>query len=361
MATPDSKPNLEEVARIKIVTWNPNVSPDDLKIELFSRIQTFKTLVCLQEVTEEFVSNISNCENLENSYAREKETLRDTFQAVFIHKSGSVYVTDCEDSELEIPTKVCDLSKLRCSGKLVTHKQSKKSFILVSYHGKRNRSQKDLKKGPLSDEEKKPYLESFITEMRNVAKHYNLIVIVGGDFNYEVIKWKTKIEEEFAGKVVVAPLYAGVPNRRHVHNVIDTFIAVYPDDYKNGVITTCKFDIPIPICMFPTKGYIGDDETKILNYPNNVCPCCKVLYYNNKDLQTLKEILEPDNFEESCKDNTTDTILPLWPRCTFLKEFNHDPVMVTVELVSHRSTNYEGFSLEEQVSAYITNESYCNN
>ena len=32
----------------------------------------------------------------------------------------------------------------------------------------------------------------------------------------------------------------------------------------------------------------------MLNYPNNACPCCKVLYYNNEELQELKEIIMND-------------------------------------------------------------------
>lgn len=325
MATPDSKPNPEQVTRIKIVTWNSKTSPDGLQNKLsdllFSRIP--KALVCEQEVTEDSIVNTSLTENLDNSYHNELE--KEIYQAVYIPKSGSVYVTDCDDSE--IPCDVCDLSKLRCSGKRVTHKQTKKSFILVSFHGEYNRTQGGA--GRLKDTEKYDKLKSFINEMIGLANHYKLVVIVGGNFNYEVVKWKTDIEDKYRHQVVVAPLYAGVPNRRHAKDVIDTFIAVYPD--KN--VVTCKFDTPIPICMLPTTGYIGDDETKFVNYPNNVRPFCKVLYYNNEDLQTLETLLSRESLEKPYKDNKVDIILPLWPNSESLSKFNHDPVMVTIELI----------------------------
>ena len=343
MATFDSKP---EVTRIEIVTWSPNPLTKNLFQQLFHQFLNSEPLVCMQEVRINSVKNDHSInESFDTSFVKEKET----YQAVSIPKSGSVYVTDCKESE--IPLEVCDLRELRCSGKRVTHKQSKKSFILISYHGEYKCSkEEDVHGSPSAAAKDGKYdkLKSFISAMKDLAKHYNLVVIVGGNFNYKVIKWKTKIEKEFADQVVVAPLYAGVPNRRLSHNVIDTFIAVYPDNPDN--VVTCKFGIPIPICMFPTTGYIGENETKFLNYPNNDHPCCKVLYYNNKDLQTLKTNLEGDNLEELYKDNNTDAVLPLWPGCETLKKSNHDPVMVTVELVSHKSTNNGGPPLEEQVS-----------
>ena len=349
MATSDSKPNPEQVTRIKIVTWNPNGSPvaleDKLSEQLWCRIR--KAFVCEQELRK------SSFEKRNRPNLRHKEKGAKTYQAVFIPESGSVYdYSDISD--------VCNLSELRCSGMRVIHKQTKKGlFILVSFHGEYketkqtkegtgesfNDTQEDFSSSSDSVYVKNDKLELFINEMIKLANLCKLAVIVGGDFNYYDIKWKTEIEKEYRGQVVVAPLYAGVPNRRHTENVIDTFIAVYPDDCKN--VVTCKFHTPIPICMLPTTGYVGDDETKFLNYPNDLRPFCKVLYYNNKDLQTLKTILKSDNLEESYKDNKTDAILPLWPKCEILKNFNHDPVMVTVELVS---TKDEDSPSEEQVS-----------
>ena len=322
----DSKPRSEQAnasfsIRIKIVTWNPKRAnkckghfAELQKIFskfLFNRISS-KALVCEQEVTKTAVLNTSKEENLEASFHEG--------MTVLSPKSESVYSTE------EIENERYDLSDFQCSGQLVTHNLTDVQFILISFHGGHN---------SLSDSKKQEQLEKFIVEMRKVANDYKLPVIVGGDFNIEVIKWKTEIEEKFAGKVVVAPLYAGAPNQRHGHNVIDTFIAVYPD---NNVVE-CKFDTPIPIYILPATGYIGDidDETKFLNYPNNVRPCCKVLNYNDEELQQIKETIlkkQKANFEESYKDNNTDAILPLWPKCEILDELNHDPVMVTVELIA---------------------------
>ena len=366
MATPDSKPNPEQ---IKIVTWNPKgplaALEDKLSELLCCRIP--KAFLCGQEVRKNSVLNKN----------RRKSHQKETCQPVYLPESEPV------DEDSKIPPEVCDLSNLRCSGIRVTHK----SFILVSFHGEHKQTKQTkgdishLSDGEKNDKQesfnhtqedpdnlsdsvyvkndkqesfnhtqedpdslsdsvcvKNNKLELFINEMIKLANHYNLLVIVGGDFNYKVKKWKTKIEKEYRGQVVVAPLYAGVPNRRHAKNVIDTFIVVYPDDCKN--VVTCKFHTPIPIYMLPTKDYVGDidDETKIIDYPNSARPCCKVFNYSRKELQELKTTIinaskEKPDFEESYKDNKTDAILPLWPKCKFLDELNHDPVMVTIELI----------------------------
>ena len=325
----DSKPRSEQAntsfpIRIKIVTWNPKRANKSrghyaelqklFSKFLFNRISRSKALVCEQEVTKTAVLNTSKEGNLEASFHEG--------MTVLSPKSESVYSAE----EIEKKNERYDLSDFHCSGQLVTHILTEVKFILISFHGEHN---------SLSDTKKKERLKIFIDEMRKVANDYELPVIVGGDFNLEVIEWKTEIEKKYAGQVVVAPLYAGAPNRRHGRNVIDTFIAVYPD---NNVIA-CKFDTPIPIYILPATGYIGDidDETKFLNYPNNVRPCCKVLNYNDEELQQIKETIlkkQEENFEESYKDNNTDAILPLWPRCEILDELNHDPVMVTVELIA---------------------------
>ena len=374
MATSDSKPNPEQ---IKIVTWNPKSSCVDLE-DKFSELLCYripKAFLCEQEVRDKTVLNTSTSKDgkLDDSFSKEPGKKTNRGQVVLILGSESVGDTDWEGSE--IPPDAYDLSKLRCSGKCVYKEDIEKSFILVSFHGEKNRKQGNtshLSNGEKNDKLKSfnhtqedpdclsdsvhvsinmYKLELFINEMRKLANVYELVVIVGGDFKYEIIDWKTNIEVKYGGQVVVAPLYAGVPNRRHAKNVTDTFIAVYPDDRKN--VPTCKFHTPIPICMLPTTGYVGDDETEFVNYPNDVHPCCKVLYYSHKELQELKTTIlnaskEKPDFEESYKDNKTDAILPLWPECKILKSFSCDPVMVTVEL--HWSTKDEESPSEEQVS-----------
>ena len=301
--------------RIEIVTWNPKGSKGKIaKLQevfsklLFKRISS-RALVCQQEVTKKATNNTSKNENCNASFHEKMNT------SIFCPKSEYVFNNKIEGNDL------------RYSGRHVTHQSTNIEFILITFHGWYSK---------LKDEIKKEKLVKFIDEMRELAKNKKLVVIVGGDFNIAVIKWKIEIEKKYAGKVVVAPLYAGAPNRRHGRNVIDTFIAVYPD--KNDI--TCKFDTPIPIYMFPVTNYIGDtdDENKFVNYPNSACPCCKVLKYSDQELQELKDAIlsssSKANFEESYKDNTTDAILPLWPRCRILDNFNHDPVMVTVELIA---------------------------
>ena len=330
----DSKPSVEQAngpisSRIKIVTWNPKRAnkskghyADLQKLFtkfLFDRNLMSEALVCEQEVTPTAVKNTCKKENLDATYAFRHET------TVISPKSGPVYST----REIEIQNERYDLSDLRCSGQVVTQelKGKKIEFILVSFHGEYS---------SISDDKKQQKIVTFINVLIKLANDYKLLVVVGGDFNIDVIEWKTNIEDKYGGQVIVAPLYAGIPNRRHAHKVIDTFIAVYPDDRKN--VPTCKFDIPIPIYMLPAKGYIKgiDNEDRFVNYPNESHPCCKVFNYSHEELQEIKEAIlnkQEANFEESYKDNNTHAILPLWPRCKILDELDHDPVMVTIELI----------------------------
>ena len=100
----------------------------------------------------------------------------------------------------------------------------KHRFTLVSYHGHHN---EEKTTGQMVESKKIDEIKEFFREMLHVAETHKMTVIIGGDFNLSLQKWKSKVEDIGEGKIEVADEYK-VGELREGKDVIDTFAVVYP-------------------------------------------------------------------------------------------------------------------------------------
>jgi hypothetical protein len=115
-----------------------------------------------------------------------------------------------------------------------THK-----FILISYHG--------VYRG-LNECNRLDHIRKFFSEMCDISDSHHMTVVIGGDFNLEVGKWKDAIEKEFAGRVIVACKYELGP-RRKSKEIIDTFAVMYPSNVSH--YTRCITNSIIAVKFIP--------------------------------------------------------------------------------------------------------------
>ena len=117
----------------------------------------------------------------------------------------------------------------------------KHRFTLVSYHGHHN---EEKTQGQMAELRKIGKIKEFFNEMLHVAETHKMTVIIGGDFNLPLQKWKSEVEDIVKGRIEVADEYK-VGELREGKEVIDTFAVVYPPD---GVTyTRCKLGQPKPV------------------------------------------------------------------------------------------------------------------
>ena len=112
------------------------------------------------------------------------------------------------------------------------------SVIVVSFHSIRNRDGR----GRADDQELQTYINLFFNLMCRLAQIENCSVIIGGDFNLEIQKWKEDVEQAFLGKVYVANVYQPAKDR---DSIIDTFAVVYPKS-KAAASVICELSLPTP-------------------------------------------------------------------------------------------------------------------
>ena len=112
------------------------------------------------------------------------------------------------------------------------------SFTLVSYHGHHS---------GMNDENKMVKIKEFFSKMLEVAEIHKMTVVIGGDFNLAVEKWRDEVEKLCAGRIKVANAYKPGESRK-LHGksiIIDTFAVVYPP--KGIPHTRCEMDTPVPV------------------------------------------------------------------------------------------------------------------
>ena len=194
--------------------------------------QTSLPLACLQEVGN--MRPLSGCE-------LEKEinctVVKGCHAGVAVPKCvGKWKVERADLPAMEIPTKYkidahdqFEYIKGRYCGDIVTLKDEKdgkvfREFILVSYHASNEGS----------SDRKREKLISFFKFMCDVADEYKKTIIVGGDFNLSVDKWKLDDEASLKGRVEVAKKYE-MSNRRAGKDLIDTFVVIYPKDKASAM------------------------------------------------------------------------------------------------------------------------------
>ena len=117
----------------------------------------------------------------------------------------------------------------------------KHRFTLVSYHGHHN---EEKTQGQMAESKKIGKIKEFFNEMLHVAETHEMTVIIGGDFNLPLQKWKSAVEDIVKGRIEVADEYE-VGELRKGKEVIDTFAVVYPPDVIKH--TRCKLGQPKPV------------------------------------------------------------------------------------------------------------------
>ena len=105
-------------------------------------------------------------------------------------------------------------------------------FLLVSYHGKYNQ---------MSEKNRRKEISDFFKDMCHIADMHRKSVIIGGDFNLKVDKWRDLVMNENNGRVEVAIKYEMGPRRKD-KDLLDTFAVVHPSP---GIhCTTCRLGTP---------------------------------------------------------------------------------------------------------------------
>ena len=117
----------------------------------------------------------------------------------------------------------------------------KHRFTLVSYHGHHN---KEETQGQMAESKKIGKIKEFFNEMLHVAETHKMTVIIGGDFNLPLQKWKSEVEGIKEGRIEVANKYE-VGELREGKEVIDTFAVVYPP--HDITHTRCTLGQPKPL------------------------------------------------------------------------------------------------------------------
>ena len=174
---------------------------------------------------------------------------------------------------------------------VVSHKGTKITVIVVSFHSVHNRSQK------------KRYIKLFFNLMCRLAQVRKCLVLVGGDFNLNVGDWKQDIERVFEDRVHVAEKYQPTP-RRDRHNIIDTFAVVYPPGEKK---VECTLSTPTAVYPFPDYVRRDDDDE------------FKVVRFTDQEKKDIKKLLPKNHHGD-----------PNWK--TLKYDLDHDPVLVKATL-----------------------------
>ena len=134
----------------------------------------------------------------------------------------------------------------------------KHRFTLVSYHGHHNEKET---KGQMVESKKIDEIKEFFREMLHVAEIHKMTVIIGGDFNLPLQKWKSEVEGIKEGRIEVANKYE-VGELRKGKEVIDTFAVVYPPD--DITHTRCTLGQPKPLNQEEALQALEEEKEKPL-------------------------------------------------------------------------------------------------
>ena len=279
---------IDEPAQFEFVTWNYGPTGrkfasirDEIVPKLFDQIKR-EAFIFHQEVTVKDESARKKflpgeCEKNYFYQSRKENGRGSTRQAIsFPYKFFPFIFEECNVRCERVMSDKATVGRYYSQLITVTRGEYGVSFVLVSLHA------------PHKVTGKKKHLKDFLKKMMEVADEEKVPVIVGGDFNYSVEKWRDKIIKESKGRVDVAPLYNGIPGRSRSTEIIDTFLVVYPEFTQDIV----KFHIPIPICPTPKNGHIGGKKTKLDNYDEY--PNSKVLHYSTKDFRKVEDVIWDD-------------------------------------------------------------------
>ena len=293
---------------LQLITWNYGRGGNihgysfakirDIIVPLMFRQVKGTAIICHQEVSLidknariKFLDHKPKIDYYES--CQEKGCPCKSRQAIsFPYKLGD-YNIDCQDVSDEFEVGVY---KQRYYSKLITVSRGvdKVRFVLVSLHA------------PYKVKKREKKLKEFLKDVCiTIADKENVPVIVGGDFNLDVTKWRNSIMAEFTGRVFVALPDDGVPDQPHSTKKIDTFLVVYPK-FTPYIV---DFQITIPICPIPMKGHITDDETKLVDLERSKI---KLLHYNKSDFNKLN----------ICEEKVSD----------LNKLIDHYPVMTTIDI-----------------------------
>ena len=183
----------------------------------------------------------------------------------------------------------------------VTQNETKATIIVVSFHSIHNQPNR------------RRYIYLFFNLMCRLAQVHQCPVLIGGDFNLHVGDWGRDIERGFWGRVRVAEIYPPTPRRRP-NNIIDTFAVAHPP--VGGV--TCTLNKPVAVYPFPDRVRGVFDPFEIVEFS-----------YSEKE--KIEELL-PRTHQSCCQGTRWITCpgMPNWG--TLWRDFDHDPVYVTVTL-----------------------------
>ena len=134
----------------------------------------------------------------------------------------------------------------------------KHCFTLVSYHGHHNEEETE---GQMVKSKKIGKIKDFFNEMLHVAETHKMTVIIGGDFNLPLQKWKSEVEGIKEGRIEVANKYE-VGELREGKEVIDTFAVVYPP--HDIMHTRCTLGQPKPLNQEEALQALGEEKEKPL-------------------------------------------------------------------------------------------------
>ena len=252
---------LKKESTINIVTWNTSLGSGGGSSKGFANVRN--------HIIEHFINNNPNY-----FYCIQEPASKEPFEKIYysVQLTGKEAAIADDAKNITLRTKLPDIADCRYHGiQYVTDTQHR--FLLISYHA------------PHRIKDKIKDMEKFFTGMLDVAKTYQMTVIIGGDFNYDVKEWKNKIEEIDEKRIKVADEYEVGELRKKKKknvtddknddidkNVIDTFAVVYPSD---GVMYThCELmGKPRPVSL----------REAVNNYKEMVC--AKKLSKEKKDLE----------------------------------------------------------------------------
>lgn len=174
----------------------------------------------------------------------------------------------------------------------------KHRFTLVSYHGHHN---EEKTQGQMAESKKIGKIKEFFNEMLHVAETHKMTVIIGGDFNLPLQKWKSEVEGIKEGRIEVANKYE-VGELREGKEVIDTFAVVYP-----------PHDITHTRCEL-----IGKPQPVSLREAVN----------DAKEMVGTDRALKHKKEERDLKDTEIENLYMM---------MDHDPVAITVKLKTQKT------------------------
>ena len=207
--------------------------------------------------------------------------------------------TERETMRLELPPRALT-RKLR-----VTQGENEATIIVVSFQ--------NIHKW--SVEERKRYICLFFNLMCRLAHAHQCPVLIGGDFNLHVGKWRKDVEQGFPNRVHVAGRYSPTP-RQSQFNITDTFAVVYPPRSRDPQRVKCWFSPPLPINPFPVSKYECICNRSIADGDHHDI---EQVYFGEDDNDNLRKLLP-----ETRQGN------PNWK--ALKHDFGHDPVYVTATL-----------------------------